>query len=168
MSVLLARVDDRLIHGQVVVGWARALEADCLIVANDAVAADPMQRTLLPMAVPPQMKVAIMRVREAAEAVAGGHLPGQRAILLFSSLGDALLFKRAGGPLPDLNVGGIRLAPGRRPLRTAVALGPEDIGAAHGLAADGTSINVRMVPGEEPEDMLPLIIDLERHGHRAG
>lgn len=162
MSVLLARVDDRLIHGQVVVGWARALDADCLVVANDAVAADPMQRTLLPMAVPPQMKVAILRVREAAEAVASGRLPGERAILLFSSLGDALLFKRSGGPLPDLNVGGIRLAPGRQPLRTAVALGPEDVAAARGLASDGTAISVRMVPGEPPEDLLALLAALER------
>ena len=148
MSVLLARVDDRLIHGQVVVGWARALDADCLMVANDAVAADPMQRTLLPMAVPPQMKVTILRVREAAEAIASGKLPGERAILLFTSLGDALLYKRAGGPLPELNVGGIRLAPGRQPLRTAVALGPEDVAAARALAADGTALNIRMVPGD--------------------
>lgn len=160
MSVLLARVDDRLIHGQVVVGWARSLDADCLLVANDAVAADPMQRTLLPMAVPPQMKVAILRVREAAEAVASGALPGSRAILLFASLGDALLFKRAGGPLSELNVGGIRLAPGRTHLRTAVALGPEDIAAARSLASDGTSINVRMVPGEAPEDLFTLIAPL--------
>lgn len=162
MSVLLARVDDRLIHGQVVVGWARTLDADCLIVANDAVAADPMQRTLLPMAVPPQMKVAILRVREAADAVAGGQLPGGRAILLFSSLSDALLFKRAGGPLPELNVGGIRLAPGRTPLRTAVALGPDDVAAARSLINDGTSINVRMVPGETAEDLLPMLAALER------
>lgn len=163
MSVLLARVDDRLIHGQVVVGWARVLEADCLLVANDAVAADPMQRTLLPMAVPPQMKVAILRVREAAEAVAAGTLPGERAILLFTSLGDALLYKKAGGPLPELNVGGIRLAPGRQPLRTAVALGIDDVTAARALAADGTAINVRMVPGDAPEDLLPMLTSLEPH-----
>ena len=162
MSVLLARVDDRLIHGQVVVGWARSLDADCLVVANDAVAADPMQRTLLPMAVPPQMKVAILRVKEAAEAVAADRLPGARAILLFSSLGDALLFKRAGGPLPDLNLGGVRLAPGRQPLRTAVALGPEDVAAARSLGADGTAIEVRMVPGEAPEDLFPMLAALEQ------
>lgn len=157
MSVVLARVDDRLIHGQVVVGWARALEADCLLVANDAVAADPMQRTLLPMAVPPHMKVAIWRVSEAAEHIVGGAIPGQRAILLFSSLSDALLFQRSGGPLPELNIGGIRLAPGRTSLRTAVALGPEDISAARALAESGTVLTVRMVPGEPAEPLLPLL-----------
>jgi PTS system mannose-specific IIB component len=157
MSVLLARVDDRLIHGQVVVGWSRALDADCLVVANDAVAADPMQRTLLPMAVPPHIKVAIWRISEAAEAVAAGRLPGARCILLFASLTDALMFKRGGGPLPELNIGGIRLAPGRHQLRTAVALGPDDVAAARALAEAGVEMTVRMVPGEAPEPLLPLL-----------
>jgi PTS system mannose-specific IIB component len=161
MSVLLARVDDRLIHGQVVVGWSRALDADCLVVANDAVAADPMQRTLLPMAVPPHIKVAIWRISEAAEAVAAGRLPGKRCILLFASLPDALQFRRSGGPLPELNIGGIRLAPGRRQLRTAVALGAEDIAAARALADMAVTMTVRMVPGEAPEPLLPLLAKAE-------
>jgi mannose/fructose/N-acetylgalactosamine-specific phosphotransferase system component IIB len=162
VSVILARVDDRLIHGQVVVGWARALEADCLVVANDAVAADPMQRTLLPMAVPPHMKVAILRLSEAAETVASGALPGKRAILLFASLPDAAQFLRSGGPLKDLNIGGIRLAPGRQVLRTAVALGVEDIAAARELASAGTIMTLRMVPGEQPEPLMPLLPPLEQ------
>ncbi len=157
MSVLLARVDDRLIHGQVVVGWARALEADCLVVANDAVAADPLQRTLLPMAVPPHIRVAILRLTEAAEAVAKGTLPGQRVILLFASLPDAARFMAAGGPLKELNIGGIRLAPGRQALRTAVALGPEDVRAARDLAGCGVALALRMVPSEPAEPLLPLL-----------
>jgi mannose/fructose/N-acetylgalactosamine-specific phosphotransferase system component IIB len=161
VSVLLARVDDRLIHGQVVVGWARALDADCLVVANDAVAADPMQRTLLPMAVPPHIKVAIWRLGEASEAVAHGVLPGSRCILLFASLTDALMFRRGGGLLPELNIGGIRLAPGRKQVRTAVALGNDDILAARELAALGTVMTVRMVPGESAEPLLPLLAKVD-------
>ena len=157
MSVVLARVDDRLIHGQVVVGWVRALNADCLIVANDAVAADPMQRTLLPMAVPPHIKVAIWRVSEASQKVAAESLPGQRAILLFASLADALQFKLGGGPLPTLNIGGIRMAPGRRTVRTAVALGPDDIEAGRTLDAGATAMTVCMVPGSEIEPFAPLL-----------
>jgi mannose/fructose/N-acetylgalactosamine-specific phosphotransferase system component IIB len=157
VSVLLSRVDDRLIHGQVVVGWARALEVDCLVVANDAVAADPMQRTLLPMAVPPHMKVAILKVAEAADMVAKAAIPGKRAILLFASLPDALRFLKSGGSLKDLNIGGIRLAPGRHTIKTAVALGPEDVAAARELAAAGVEMTLRMVPGETPEPLLPLL-----------
>jgi mannose/fructose/N-acetylgalactosamine-specific phosphotransferase system component IIB len=116
-----------------------------------------MQRTLLPMAVPPHMKVAILRLSEAADAVANGLLPGKRIILLFASLPDAAQFQRSGGPLKDLNIGGIRLAPGRQVLRTAVALGPEDVAAARELADNGTLLNLRMVPSETPEPLLPLL-----------
>jgi len=156
MALLLARVDDRLIHGQVVVGWARALEADCLVVANDAVAADPMQRQLLPMAVPPQIKVGIYRVRDAAEAMAQGKYDQRRCILLFASLGDALAFN-AIHPLRRLNVGGIRQAPGRLPLRTAVALSPDDAVAARALLAAGAELSIQMVPGDEAEPLLALL-----------
>ena len=157
MSILLARVDDRLIHGQVVVGWARALEADCLIVANDAVAADPMQRQLLPMAVPPQIKVGIYRVREAAEALAQGKYEGRRIILLFASLSDALIFTQAGMRLERLNLGGIRQAPGRQPLRTAVALSALDVAAARTLMDGGADLYIQMVPGEAVEPLKPLL-----------
>ena len=157
MSLILARVDDRLIHGQVVVGWARALDADCLIVANDAVAADPMQRQLLPMAVPPQIKVGIYRVRDAAEAISQGKFEKRRIILLLASLPDALLYSQTGPWLERLNVGGIRQAPGRLPVRTAVALSQIDADAARDLMSGGCELSIQMVPGETPEALGPLL-----------
>jgi mannose/fructose/N-acetylgalactosamine-specific phosphotransferase system component IIB len=157
MPLVLARIDDRLIHGQVVVGWARALEADCLIVANDAVAADPMQRQLLPMAVPPQIKVGIYRVTEAVEALRGPRYEGRRIILLFASLADALLYVQGGGVIERLNLGGIRQAPGRQQLRTAVALSPADAAAARALMAGGSRLDIQMVPGDSPEALGPLL-----------
>jgi mannose/fructose/N-acetylgalactosamine-specific phosphotransferase system component IIB len=155
--LVLARVDDRLIHGQVVVGWARALEADCLVVANDAVAADPMQRQLLPMAVPPQIKVGIYRVREAAEALRQERYEGRRVILLFASLTDALALVQSGFALDRLNLGGIRQAPGRLPLRTAVALSPQDAVAARALMDGGCDLYIQMVPGDAAEPLKPLL-----------
>lgn len=156
MPLVLARVDDRLIHGQVVVGWVRALEADCLVVANDAVAADPMQRQLLPMAVPPQIKVGIFRVREAAEALKAGKYEGRRIIVLFASLSDALAFSGILA-LERLNVGGIRQAPGRKPLRTAVALSDGDVVAARAMIAAGVDLSIQMVPGEAAEALAPVL-----------
>ncbi len=139
--IVLARVDDRLIHGQVVVGWARALEADCLVVANDAVAADPMQRQLLPMAVPPQIKVGIYRVREAAEALRQDKYEGRRVIVLFASLADALSLVQSGFPLARLNLGGI--TPGPRPPAPCAPRWPSrptDAVAARALMDGGTEL----------------------------
>jgi len=61
MPVVLFRIDDRLIHGQVVVGWVNALKADYIIVINDAVARNELQKCLLKMAVPPEIKVDIFK-----------------------------------------------------------------------------------------------------------
>jgi mannose/fructose/N-acetylgalactosamine-specific phosphotransferase system component IIB len=147
-------VDDRLIHGQVVVGWARHTQADCIIVANDAVAADPMQRTLLPMAVPQGIEVAIYRVREAAEKLSGGAHAARRAILLFASPADALAFTKAGGALAELNVGGIRFAPGKEVLRKSVSLGAEDLQSLKELSREGVEVYLQMVPTDQRETML--------------
>ena len=157
MPLILARVDDRLIHGQVVVGWARALNADCLVVANDAVAADPMQRTLLPMAVPPQMKVGIHKVEEAAAVLRSGRYEDRRIILLVSSVPDALALVRSGLEIRTLNVGGVRQAPGRMPLRTAVALSAAEAQAVRDLIALGVEVQVQMVPGDDSEAIGPVL-----------
>ena len=154
MSVVLARVDDRLIHGQVVVGWARHCQADCIIVANDAVSADPMQRTLLPMAVPQGIEVGIYRVKEAAERLSGGAHASKRAILLFASPVDALGFVRFGGELSELNIGGIRLAPGKLQICKSVSLGPADREALDEFKRCGVEVYLQMVPGD-PREPLP-------------
>lgn len=157
MSVVLARVDDRLIHGQVVVGWARHCQADCIIVANDAVSADPMQRTLLPMAVPQGIEVAIYRVKEAAEKLSLGAHAARRAILLFASPADVLNFRRLGGELSELNLGGIRMAPGKDQLRKSVSLGSEDRLALAELAKQGVEVYSQMVPGDAREPVAQLL-----------
>lgn len=156
MSVVLTRIDDRLIHGQVVVGWARHTQADCIIVANDAVSADPMQRTLLPMAVPQGIEVAIYRVKEAADQLGGGAHAARRAILLFASPVDALNFRRMGGELNELNLGGLRLAPGKDQIRKNVSLGPEDRAALLELNRLGVGIYLQMVPGDDREPIQAL------------
>ncbi len=153
MSLVLARIDDRLIHGQVVVGWARATQANCIVVANDAVAADPMQRTLLPMAVPQSIDVVIYRVREAAEKLSGGAHASKRVILLFSSPMDTLAFMKAGGELQELNVGGIRFGPGKEQVRKSVSLGPDEKAALRELSQAGLEIYLQMVPGETREPL---------------
>jgi mannose/fructose/N-acetylgalactosamine-specific phosphotransferase system component IIB len=150
-------VDDRLIHGQVVVGWARHTQADCIIVANDAVSADPMQRTLLPMAVPQGIEVAIYRVKEAADKLAAGAHAARRAILLFASPQDALNFTRLGGALGELNLGGIRLAPGKVQLRKSISLGPDDKNALAELKRAGVEVYLQMVPGDARESIELLI-----------
>ncbi len=163
MSLVLARVDDRLIHGQVVVGWARHTEADCIVVANDAVAADPMQRDLLPMAVPQEIEVGIYRVVDAAQRMASGQHGDRRCILLFAAPSDALefelIYRSLDRSLGRLNVGGLRLTPERKQARNAIALSPRDIGALLELQRMGVEISFQMVPADSTESLEKVLND---------
>ena len=69
MPILLARIDDRLIHGQVVVGWAQALKANHIVVIDDDVAGNDMQKFLFRMATPDDIKLSILKINEAAEII---------------------------------------------------------------------------------------------------
>ena len=159
MSLVLARIDDRLIHGQVVVGWARHTQADCILVANDAVAADPMQKALLPLAVPQGMEVGIYRVKEAADQLKAGVHASRRCILLFASPQDAAAYLAAGGELKELNLGGLRFAPGKEQFRKSVSLGPEERAALKKLENAGLEVYFQMVPGDPREGLRDVVRD---------
>jgi len=155
--IVLARIDDRLIHGQVAVGWVRHLQADCILVANDAIAADPMQRALLPMAVPPEIEVGIYKVAEAAKRLAAGAHKDRKAILLFAGPVDVVAFLAQGGKLESLNVGGMRFAPGRIQVLQAISVGPAEIKAFHTLHQQGLPMAVQMVPTDPMQDVMRFL-----------
>jgi PTS system mannose-specific IIB component len=153
----LARLDDRLIHGQVVVGWVRYVKADCIVVANDAIAADPMQCALLPMAVPPEIQVEIFKVEEAAARLQSGAFDEKQVILLFSSPADVLRYLACGGKLETLNVGGMRFVPGKTQILNAVSVSDLDVEAFLALAQRHLALRVQMVPGDSPQDLLRFL-----------
>src|ERR1700690_3540798 len=105
MDIQLIRIDDRLIHGQVVVGWVKALGIQRLVVVNDAIAKNTMQKTLMEMAVPAGLKVSFYSV---ADAVPACRQEGEkvRGLLLFSNPADVVAFLDQGGVLSSINVGG--------------------------------------------------------------
>lgn len=88
--IVLSRIDDRLIHGQVVEGWVNFLKATCILVADDAVAANKLQRSIMELSVPLGLKVFIGRVEEICEQLLAKTLDTERAILLFSNPSDVL------------------------------------------------------------------------------
>ena len=158
MAVALVRVDDRLIHGQVVVGWMPALGANSILVINDAVAADPLQRNLLPLAVPPDISVRISRVSDAIEALLDcGQDEEDKVIVLFANPVDVLNCVKAGAQIRRLNLGGMRFGPGKTQVDPAISLGSEDIAALHGLKKIGISVSIQMVPDEKPRDIFEII-----------
>lgn len=148
----LARIDDRLIHGQVVVGWSRHLQPDRILLCNDEIAADPWQSRVYASTVPPNLEVAVLD-RDAAVADLGGGPTDRRDILLAATPMDMLDLVRAGAPVTEVNVGGMHYIKGKVELEEAVWLDRHDIAALRGLLEAGCRLFVQTVPGARAADL---------------
>ena len=146
MSIVLARIDNRLIHGQVLESWVPFTKANCIVVADDRVAALPFQRALMTAAVPKGIRLVIGTVEEVAREFAGQTLDALRALLLFSSAEDSLMAHRLGVGFSELNLGNMHGGEGKVRLSCTLALTPEDIGNLQTLENEGVRIVAQCFP----------------------
>jgi mannose/fructose/sorbose-specific phosphotransferase system IIB component len=160
MDIQLIRIDDRLIHGQVVVGWVKALNIQTLVVVNDAIAKNAMQKTLMEMAVPSGLKVRFYAVGEAV-AAAQDQVDRSRSLLLFSSPVDVKAFLEGGASLSSINVGGMHFCEGKKQVCKTVCVSDEDVKAFQALRDKGVELEVRAVPGDLREPLQKYVPELK-------
>lgn len=146
--IVLIRIDDRLIHGQVVEGWVNFLKATCIFVADDRVASNPFQRSIMELSVPQGLKAVIGRVEDICDLVRTAALNADRIILLFSNPADVLRAINSGLDCRALNIGGMHYIPGKRKLMDVLAVDDADLAALKELAAKGIKIDVQTVPNQ--------------------
>jgi mannose/fructose/N-acetylgalactosamine-specific phosphotransferase system component IIB len=151
--VILARIDDRLIHGQVVEGWVNFLKATCILVADDAVAANPLQRAIMEISAPEGLKVIIGKVEDICRRLLSSSLDGERAILLFSNPVDALRSLQAGLSYSSVNLGGLHFVPGKRKIMDVCAVNDADLEALKEILRRGVKIDIQTVPTEKPQPL---------------
>lgn len=151
MGIELVRIDDRLIHGQVVVGWVKKMGAECILVCDDEAAQDPLQRELMQMAVPSQITLFILTVQDTFKKIKEGAFKDACTILLLSSPFALLRLTNMGAFFPSINIGGIREREGRRMIFPQVHLTEEEAMGLLLLVKMGAQIFVQMVPGEQPQ-----------------
>jgi mannose/fructose/N-acetylgalactosamine-specific phosphotransferase system component IIB len=157
MALVLVRIDDRLIHGQVVLGWARILKPERVVVANDRVAGNDWERRLYTASVPQPLKAAFLTVDEAAAELRAGGFAGERTVLLFESVADVHRSAAAGALFGEVNVGGLHFREGTRAVLPFVYLSEEDRQRLRELIAQGAKFVARDIPGNPAFDLGPLI-----------
>ena len=155
MSWTLHRVDDRLIHGQVVVAWGGRLRPARIWVVDDASAADDWERELL-ATVAPGVEVRVVTVAEAASCYAAEAARPGGSFLLVRDLPTALALVEAGAAIPSFTLGGLHYAPGREKVNEYIYLGAEDRRAARALITRGVSLQVQDVPATRPRPLPAL------------
>lgn len=157
MSIVLTRVDNRLIHGQVLETWVPHVHADCIVVANDAVAATPLKRMMMEASVPSRLRVEIGSVAEIVELFTSRSLDGMKVLLLFGSTADALRAYRAGLLYQQLNLGNLHAGAGKTRLSCTIFLDPEDLVDLADLEQAGVVITARCIPADTERPWRKLI-----------
>lgn len=150
MSLKLVRVDDRLIHGQVVAIWLKALGAKRIVIVDDRTAKDDFLREILVLASPKGVAVEIHPLETGIARVKEVAADDDPAFVLVRSPITALRLREAGVEFPILNVGGIGAGPGRKPLYRNISASPEELVAMRQLEAMGTSVELRIVESDRP------------------
>ncbi len=148
MSLVLARIDCRLIHGQVVETWVPHVKANLLIVANDDLASNPVLRSVMELAVPVGIRVRFCRLDEVVAAIAEADRAGDRSILLLSNASDAVKARKDGASFNLLNIGNLHFAEGKVQISPSVFFAPEDFEALRWLRSHGVSVCVKGTPFE--------------------
>lgn len=155
MSWILHRVDDRLIHGQVLIAWGQRLNPRRIWVVDDATAASEWERDLLSSAAP-GIEVRVVTVAEAARDYSTETAAGGGAFLLVRDLATALALVEGGAAIPSFNVGGLHYAPGKDKVNEYVYLDRADRDAARALLTRGVTLEVQDVPASHNQPLAAL------------
>ncbi len=152
--IALVRVDNRLIHGQILEAWLPALRARRVLVADDEAARSPLSRAALTLALPDDIPAEVVPVESADWAgAAAAPVP---VLVLFREV-EALrrAFGRGLSPsiAPKVNLGNVHFGPGRRPITPSLFLREEELLMLRDLAAAGFRVEARAIPSDSPTDV---------------
>lgn len=150
MGIVLVRVDDRLLHGQVMEAWLPFCKATCLIVANDEAKANPVQRLAIESCSSKGTKIMVMGIDESIDELKSKDFLNERIIMIIESLQDAMKLYRAGIRFPSLNVGNIHHTENNNmALSPSVFIDSEDVDYLKRFQEAGVKIDIRGVPSDK-------------------
>ncbi len=154
-NIMLTRIDNRLIHGQVATQWTNVIGANLILVANDKVASDKMRQGLMDMAAPNGVATRYFTIQKTIDVI---HKAAdrQKIFIICETPQDVLKLVEGGVPIKKVNVGNIHMAEGKRQVAQVVAVDDSDVEAFKKLRDKGVELEIRKVPTESAEDANKL------------
>lgn len=147
MPIVLCRIDDRLVHGQVVIGWGRPLGVERIVLVDGTVAASHWEQDLYRMAVPPELEIRFATVAEAAPQLGAWQADDRRTALLTGDIETmAALHQAAPAVVRRINVGGVHHRPGRRERLPYVYLTDDELRTLVALETSGAEVTAQDLP----------------------
>lgn len=157
MAVVHARVDERLIHGQVAMVWTNTVGASRIMVVNDEAVKDEMIIAGLKMAKPAGVKLSILSLKRAGEKFAEDVYKDDKVFLITKTIQDMAALVKAGVPIKGVNVGNVAKREGSRQIKKSVNLTEADIEAAKSIIDSGVPVTAQMLPNESDQSILSFL-----------
>ncbi|EMO8621348.1 TPA: PTS sugar transporter subunit IIB [Streptococcus pyogenes] len=157
LKINLARVDTRLLHGQVATAWTPASKADRIIVASDEVAQDDLRKQLIKQAAPGGVKANVVPISKLIEASKDPRFGNTHALILFQTPQDALRAVEGGVEINELNVGSMAHSTGKTMVNNVLSMDKEDVATFEKLRDLGVTFDVRKVPNDSKKNLFELI-----------
>lgn len=153
IDIVLARIDTRLLHGQVATTWTKTTKPDRIIVVSDAVSKDELRKSMVMEAEPPGVKAHVVPVWKMKEILEDPRFGNTRAMLLFEKPQDVLQLLDLGGQLEKVNIGSMAYSEGKVNLTSAVSANEDDVKTLEELIGRGIKFDVRKVPSDKSENI---------------
>ena len=157
IKYVLARIDSRLLHGQVATAWTKTVNPTRIIVVSDGVAKDELRKNLIEQAAPPGVKANVVPVDKMIQVAKDPRFGDTKAMLLFETPQDALRAIEGGVDVKELNIGSMAHSVGKIAVSKVLSLGKDDVETFEKLKAKGIQFDVRKVPNDSKENMEEII-----------
>jgi PTS system N-acetylgalactosamine-specific IIB component len=159
-NILLTRIDNRLVHGQVGMTWVNTLSANLIIVANDEVSTDPVQQNLMDMVVPETVQMRYFSIAKTIEII-GKAAPHQKIMIVVKTPQDALKLIQGGVPIKEVNVGNMHFEEGKKQIASTVSVNSDDVETFNKINQLGIKLEIRGIPNETGTDLMSLLKELK-------
>ena len=157
LKIVLARVDSRLLHGQVATSWTKATNPNRIIVVSDSVAKDELRKKLIEEAAPPGVKANVVPIKKIIQVAHDPRFGNTKALLLFENPEDVLRALDGGVDIETLNVGSMAHSVGKVMVNKVLSMNAEDVDAFEKLKAKNVKFDVRKVPNDSNDNMDELL-----------
>jgi PTS system mannose-specific IIB component len=156
-NIIFARVDDRLIHGEVVTAWAPTYNINHIVIVDDVVASDPFQKRVLKALAPSKVRVDAFTVEEAIQDLSKPFNEKERVLILTKSPISYLKLAEGGIELPQVNLGGMGIRGERKTFIKNVACDAEEVEAVRKLVDKGIHVFYQLVPEQRLIEITNLL-----------
>lgn len=157
IKFVLARIDTRLLHGQVATNWTKATNPNRIIVVSDSVSKDDLRKKLIEQAAPPGVRAHVIPLDKLVQVYNDPRFGDTKALLLFENPQDTLAVIEKGVEIPELNIGSMAHSVGKVQINNVLSVDQADVDTYKKLRDLGVKFDVRKVSGDSPSDLFKLI-----------